>query len=464
MRTLISAVATLALVHSVSFAAEQPPAEQILFVCEHGNVKSLMAASYFNQLAAQRGLPWRAVSRGICAGFDDSAKDIAAALLAEGVDVSEFRPTKVDATDAAEAVRIVMIGTDLPAGVAGDEQRIERWNDVPPASTSYDAARSSLKAHIAELLERCTCSRPAGNRIVAISPLGFILRQRKPTFVPLGDGPHDREAQPEAAAVSLACGRRRSNGSIARRRSSSGMPGPSSATAISMELALDPQRDTRTAAVLDCIVDQVAHRACERFRSARPLNAVLADERDIVPQLFELGALALQQRAQIDRTQRLASRLALQILERRGRDSLHSLDAGDQARAHVGVVDHFCLHPQRGQRSAHVVADRSQRARAPRHFTGHLALHRVERADRATQIDRPVLGNFVRLHAVSKAARCGGQLIERPADPANEEQRHRADEHERRADLEQPVELLPEMPFVRMNFGVEPAARTAAAR
>jgi arsenate reductase (thioredoxin) len=152
MRTLISAVATLAL-SSASFA-EQPPAEQILFVCERGNVKSLMAASYFNQLAAQRGLPWRAVARGISPDSTTVPKSIAAALLAEGVDVSEFHPTKVDATDAAEAARIVVIGTDLPARVGGDEQRIERWNDVPPASTSYDAARSSLKAHVAKLLER----------------------------------------------------------------------------------------------------------------------------------------------------------------------------------------------------------------------------------------------------------------------------------------------------------------------
>jgi protein-tyrosine-phosphatase len=162
MRTLIAAVATLALVRSASFAAEQPPAEQILFVCERGNVKSLMAASYFNQLAAQRGLPWRAVARGIAPDSTTVPKRIAAALLAEGVDVSEFHPATVDANDTAEAVRIVMIGTDLPARVRGDEQRIERWNDVPPASTSYDAARSSLKAHIAELLERLSLRSAGG--------------------------------------------------------------------------------------------------------------------------------------------------------------------------------------------------------------------------------------------------------------------------------------------------------------
>ena len=162
MRTLISAVAILALVGSAAFAAEKPPAGQILFVCEHGNVKSLMAASYFNQLAAQRGLPWRAASRGVAPDSTTVPKRIAAALLAEGVDVSEFRPAKVDAADAAEAVRIVTIGTDLPAHVSGDEQRIEQWNDVPPASTSYDAARSSLKAHVAELLEQLSRQSAGG--------------------------------------------------------------------------------------------------------------------------------------------------------------------------------------------------------------------------------------------------------------------------------------------------------------
>lgn len=162
MRILAAAVVTLAIVCGSASAEETTTAKQVVFVCEHGNVKSLMAASYFNQLAAQRGLPWRAVSRGSMPGSTTVPKPIAAALRAEGLDVSEFRPAKVDATDAAEAARIVTIGTDLPAGVRGDEQHIEQWNDVPPASTSYDAARSSLKAHVAELLERLSLQSAGG--------------------------------------------------------------------------------------------------------------------------------------------------------------------------------------------------------------------------------------------------------------------------------------------------------------
>ena len=49
---------------SVSKRPAPTPDSQVLFVCGHGNVKSLMAASYFNQLVGERRLPFRAVSRG----------------------------------------------------------------------------------------------------------------------------------------------------------------------------------------------------------------------------------------------------------------------------------------------------------------------------------------------------------------------------------------------------------------
>jgi len=40
-------------------------ADAVVFVCEHGSVKSLMAAQWFNRLAHERGLRLRAVSRGL---------------------------------------------------------------------------------------------------------------------------------------------------------------------------------------------------------------------------------------------------------------------------------------------------------------------------------------------------------------------------------------------------------------
>ena len=151
MRVYATVIAVLALTCGIAFAADQ---DEVVFVCEHGNVKSLMAASYFNQLAEQRGLRLRAISRGSAPDSDTVPQPIAAALHTDGIDVSDFRPAKVESAEVAEAARIVTIGADLPAGVPADEQRVERWNDIPPASTDYAAARAALKAHIDDLIQR----------------------------------------------------------------------------------------------------------------------------------------------------------------------------------------------------------------------------------------------------------------------------------------------------------------------
>jgi arsenate reductase len=154
LRILAPVVATLALACGMASAAEHDATKTVVFVCEHGNVKSLMAASYFNQLASQRGLPFRAVSRGAAPNSNTVPQPIVAGLRADGFDVSDFQPSKIAPADVVDAVRVVAIGTELPADAKTEEPHVERWNDVPPASTSYDAARTSLKAHVAELLDK----------------------------------------------------------------------------------------------------------------------------------------------------------------------------------------------------------------------------------------------------------------------------------------------------------------------
>jgi arsenate reductase (thioredoxin) len=37
----------------------------VVFVCEHGAAKSVIATAYFNKLAAERGLRTRAIYRGV---------------------------------------------------------------------------------------------------------------------------------------------------------------------------------------------------------------------------------------------------------------------------------------------------------------------------------------------------------------------------------------------------------------
>jgi arsenate reductase len=140
---------------SVSKSHAPKQDSQVLFVCEHGNVKSLMAASYFNQLARERRLPFRAVSRGSAPDSTSVPPAIIQGLRGDGFDVSSFHPSAVSASDVSASQRVIMIGTVLPTDAHGAPQpKIEEWNDVPPASVDYIAARDSLKGHIKKLVEQ----------------------------------------------------------------------------------------------------------------------------------------------------------------------------------------------------------------------------------------------------------------------------------------------------------------------
>jgi arsenate reductase (thioredoxin) len=126
--------------------------DTIVMVCEHGSVKSLMAASLFNRRATARGLPFRAVSRGV---NPDAAvpKAIAAALERDGFDVSHFVPTLASAGDLTKARRVVAIGVDLASIAPAAAPVVRHWDDVPAASLDYAAARAALEKHIEALLD-----------------------------------------------------------------------------------------------------------------------------------------------------------------------------------------------------------------------------------------------------------------------------------------------------------------------
>jgi arsenate reductase (thioredoxin) len=140
-------------------ARVEAPATQVLFVCEHGNVKSLMAASYFNELAQARGLPFQALSRGSAPDSNTVPDFVKASLAAEGFDVSTFRPQAVTRDDIAATGHIVTIGTTLPVDGSDGGATLEQWNDIPPASTTYAQSRDALKAHVADLLQRLERTR-----------------------------------------------------------------------------------------------------------------------------------------------------------------------------------------------------------------------------------------------------------------------------------------------------------------
>jgi arsenate reductase (thioredoxin) len=150
------AVVCVATGYSVAQISTAPDGKAtVLFVCQHGNVKSLMAASYFNQQAAKLGLPYRAVARGVAPDSTTVPEPVAEGLRADGVDVSGFQPAAVKASDTATSAHVVTIGATLPEDAqraAGT--RIEQWNDVPPASDGFAGTRDSIKQHVRMLIEK----------------------------------------------------------------------------------------------------------------------------------------------------------------------------------------------------------------------------------------------------------------------------------------------------------------------
>lgn len=148
------------LLASLAAAAPSSPGGPVVFVCEHGNVKSLIAASWFERLAAERGLSTRALSRGLSPEARVS-EAIAARLATDGFDVSGFTPLALTSADVEGASRVVLIGAQPPDWLAASALPVERWEGVPPTSEGFEATRDALRARIAALVESLRASAAA---------------------------------------------------------------------------------------------------------------------------------------------------------------------------------------------------------------------------------------------------------------------------------------------------------------
>jgi arsenate reductase len=122
----------------------------IVFVCEHGAAKSVIATAYFNKLAAERGLPYRATFRGT-SPQDDLSTSAIAGLRADGVTVPIGKPTAIGPDDITRATHIFAIGCTLPE-TARRSGKAADWSDVPD-DRGYAATRDAIVRHVRELLD-----------------------------------------------------------------------------------------------------------------------------------------------------------------------------------------------------------------------------------------------------------------------------------------------------------------------
>jgi protein-tyrosine-phosphatase len=122
----------------------------VVFVCEHGAARSVIAAAYFNKLAAERHLPYRAIARGTSPQENLSAAAVRG-LEQDRVDFERESPKLLTEADMKDAVRIVAfcpIPDAFSRAIPVDEH-----DDVPDVGKSYAGARDRLLVYIKELLE-----------------------------------------------------------------------------------------------------------------------------------------------------------------------------------------------------------------------------------------------------------------------------------------------------------------------
>lgn len=156
--TFVVSVAT-----ATSAGAQQAaphPTATVLFVCEHGTVRSLLAKLLFEQYAAEVGLPMRALSRGTRA---DSAVPpwMQRGLAADHLTLGSWRPQTIRPTDLTNASYVVSFDVQPSATAATRAPRVQ-WDSLPSVSSDYAAGRDAIKVRVHALVD--SLKRARGRR------------------------------------------------------------------------------------------------------------------------------------------------------------------------------------------------------------------------------------------------------------------------------------------------------------
>jgi arsenate reductase (thioredoxin) len=131
----------------------------ILFVCEHGSAKSVIAAAHFNDLAKKDGLSYRAIARGVHPDKEIPLY-IKNGLAGEGLNIRGWQPKRFSEEDVLNADRIITLGCALPTTKSVITQKLEDWKDLPSVSENYQNASQAIAERVRVLLRALTSKPP----------------------------------------------------------------------------------------------------------------------------------------------------------------------------------------------------------------------------------------------------------------------------------------------------------------
>ena len=124
------------------------PVQTVVFVCAHGAAKSVLAGSYFNFLAAQQGIPARAIARGTEPDAEVSER-VRLDVDSVGATLCVDQPTRLMRDDITNADLLVAFDLD-ERELGGHPHR--SWNALPPLSGDFERARAVIVAHVQKLV------------------------------------------------------------------------------------------------------------------------------------------------------------------------------------------------------------------------------------------------------------------------------------------------------------------------
>jgi protein-tyrosine-phosphatase len=124
--------------------------KKIIFVCQHGAAKSVIATSYFNKLAKERNLDYVAECRGIepDSVVSPGAKE---GLTNDNLYDPTTRPQKLSLSDTANVERIILF-TQLPEDIK-TSIKTENWSKTENVDAGYTQRRDAIVRRINELLD-----------------------------------------------------------------------------------------------------------------------------------------------------------------------------------------------------------------------------------------------------------------------------------------------------------------------
>lgn len=127
---------------------------RVLFVCQHGAAKSVIASEHLRRLADERGLAIHSSSAGV-EPDDAIPPHVVAGLASDGFDVEGRRPDTLRQGMLADADVVVSFGCDvvLPHD-DGRARRLVQWDDVPAVSEGYDTARNAIIKRLDSLVRQ----------------------------------------------------------------------------------------------------------------------------------------------------------------------------------------------------------------------------------------------------------------------------------------------------------------------